>query len=130
MPGKPVLIDKFLEDAIELDVDCISDGETSVIGGMLEHIEFAGVHSGDASMVMPPHTLGAAMLTTVRTATHALAARAAGHRPHERPVRDQGRPALRPRGEPAGLAHGPLRGEGDRRAAGEARGQGDDRQEA
>jgi carbamoyl-phosphate synthase large subunit len=73
MPGKPVLIDKFLEDAIELDVDCLSDGETSVIGGMLEHIEFAGVHSGDAAMVMPPHTLSPAMLTTVRTATHALA---------------------------------------------------------
>ncbi len=73
MPGKPVLIDKFLEDAIELDVDCISDGETSVIGGMLEHIEYAGVHSGDASMVMPPHTLGKAMLQTVREATYALA---------------------------------------------------------
>ncbi|MFZ9837414.1 MAG: carbamoyl-phosphate synthase large subunit [Opitutaceae bacterium] len=73
MPGKPVLIDKFLEDAIELDVDCISDGETSVIGGMLEHIEYAGVHSGDAAMVMPPHTLGAPMLETVRSATHALA---------------------------------------------------------
>jgi carbamoyl-phosphate synthase large subunit len=73
MPGKPVLIDKFLEDAIELDVDCISDGKISVIGGMLEHIEFAGVHSGDASMVMPPHTLGAAMLQTVREATYALA---------------------------------------------------------
>ncbi|MSU23532.1 MAG: carbamoyl-phosphate synthase large subunit [Opitutus sp.] len=73
MPGKPVLIDKFLEDAIELDVDCISDGETSVVGGMLEHIEFAGVHSGDAAMVMPPHTLSPAMLTAVRTATYALA---------------------------------------------------------
>ena len=73
MPGKPVLIDKFLEDAIELDVDCISDGDTSVIGGMLEHIEFAGVHSGDASMVMPPHTLSKDMLNTVRQATYALA---------------------------------------------------------
>ncbi|MEO6004887.1 MAG: carbamoyl-phosphate synthase large subunit [Opitutus sp.] len=73
MPGKPVLIDKFLEDAIELDVDCISDGELAVIGGMLEHIEFAGVHSGDASMVMPPHTLSAEMLNTVRKATQALA---------------------------------------------------------
>jgi len=72
MPDKPVLIDKFLEDAIELDVDCISDGETSVIGGMLEHIEYAGVHSGDAAMVMPPHTLSADMLNTVRHATHAL----------------------------------------------------------
>ncbi|MFM1747848.1 MAG: carbamoyl phosphate synthase large subunit [Verrucomicrobiota bacterium] len=73
MPGKPVLIDKFLEDAIELDVDCISDGETSVIGGMLEHIEYAGVHSGDAAMVMPPHTLSPAVLQDVRRATHALA---------------------------------------------------------
>jgi carbamoyl-phosphate synthase large subunit len=74
MPGKPVLIDKFLEDAIELDVDCLSDGTTSVIGGMLEHIEFAGVHSGDAAMVMPPHTLGPEILSQVRAATHALAA--------------------------------------------------------
>ncbi len=73
MPDKPVLIDKFLEDAIELDVDCIADGQTSVIGGMLEHIEFAGVHSGDASMVMPPHTLSKDMLQVVREATHALA---------------------------------------------------------
>ena len=73
MPGKPVLIDQYLEDAIELDVDCISDGDTSVVGGMLEHIEYAGVHSGDASMVMPPHTLSPEMLNTVRQATHALA---------------------------------------------------------
>jgi len=73
MPGKPVLIDQFLEDAIELDVDCLSDGVDSVIGGMLEHIEFAGVHSGDASMVMPPHTLSAPMLNEVRRATAALA---------------------------------------------------------
>ena len=73
MPDKPVLIDKFLEDANELDVDCISDGETAIIGGMLEHIEFAGVHSGDAAMVMPPHTLSKAMLEQVRNATIALA---------------------------------------------------------
>ena len=72
-PGKPVLLDKFLEDAIELDVDCISDGETVVIGGMLEHVEFAGVHSGDATMVMPPHTLNKAMLERVTEATKSLA---------------------------------------------------------
>ncbi|KAF0095852.1 MAG: carbamoyl-phosphate synthase large subunit [Puniceicoccaceae bacterium 5H] len=72
-PGKPVLLDKFLEDAIELDVDAISDGETTVIGGMLEHIEYAGVHSGDAAMVMPPHTLGRKILQEVREATYALA---------------------------------------------------------
>ena len=72
-PGKPVLLDKFLEDAIELDVDAISDGETTVIGGMLEHIEEAGVHSGDAAMVLPPHSLGRFMMGRVREATHALA---------------------------------------------------------
>jgi carbamoyl-phosphate synthase large subunit len=72
-PGKPVLLDKFLEDAVELDVDCISDGETTVVGGMLQHIEFAGVHSGDAAMVLPPHDLPDEMIETVRKATHALA---------------------------------------------------------
>ncbi|MDR0535841.1 MAG: carbamoyl-phosphate synthase large subunit [Puniceicoccales bacterium] len=72
-PGKPVLLDKFLEDAIELDVDAISDGETTIIGGMLEHIEYAGVHSGDAAMVLPPHTLPPKIMDEVRRITHALA---------------------------------------------------------
>ena len=72
-PGKPVLIDKFLENAIELDVDCICDQESVVIGGMLEHIEHAGVHSGDAAMVLPPHTLCKEMLEEVRQASYALA---------------------------------------------------------
>ena len=72
-PGKPVLLDQFLEDAYELDVDCISDGDTAVIGGILQHVEFAGVHSGDAAMVMPPHTLSDAILEKVREATYALA---------------------------------------------------------
>ena len=74
-PGKPVLLDKFLEDAIELDVDAISDGETTVIGGMLEHIEHAGVHSGDAGMVLPPHSLSPALVDEVRRITHSLAKR-------------------------------------------------------
>ena len=72
-PGKPVLLDKFLEEAIELDVDCISDGETTVVGGMLQHIEFAGVHSGDAAMVLPPHDLAGEMIKEVRQATYDLA---------------------------------------------------------
>ena len=72
-PGKPVLLDKFLEEAIELDVDCISDGETTVVGGMLQHIEFAGVHSGDAAMVLPPHDLPEEMIDEVRQASHDLA---------------------------------------------------------
>lgn len=80
-PERPVLVDKFLEDATEVDVDCITDvgqfknpGEgTIVIGGMLEHIEFAGVHSGDAAMVFPPHTLSKGVIQTIRTYTHAMA---------------------------------------------------------
>jgi len=77
-PERPVLVDKFLEDATEVDVDCIADvglpnGGTIVIGGMLEHIEFAGVHSGDAAMVLPPHTLSQSVIETIRTYTHAMA---------------------------------------------------------
>ena len=77
-PERPVLVDKFLEDATEVDVDCITDvglpnGGTIVIGGMLEHIEFAGVHSGDAAMVLPPHTLSHGVIETIRSYTHAMA---------------------------------------------------------
>src|SRR3954466_5368156 len=80
-PERPVLVDKFLEDATEVDVDCISDvghfedpsQGTIVIGGMLEHIEFAGVHSGDAAMVLPPHSLSQKVIQTIREYTHAMA---------------------------------------------------------
>jgi carbamoyl-phosphate synthase large subunit len=76
-PERPVLVDKFLEEAIEVDVDCIADigvgGETIVIGGFLEHIEFAGCHSGDAAMVLPPHSLGKDVIETMRQYTHAMA---------------------------------------------------------
>ena len=77
-PERQVLVDKFLEDATEVDVDCITDvglpnGGTIVIGGMLEHIEFAGVHSGDAAMVLPPHTLSHGVIETIRAYTHAMA---------------------------------------------------------
>src|SRR5580698_10640 len=80
-PERPVLVDKFLEDATEVDVDCIADvghfadpaHGTIVIGGMLEHIEFAGVHSGDATMVLPPHTLTKKVIATIREYTHAMA---------------------------------------------------------
>ncbi|MFA5906152.1 MAG: carbamoyl-phosphate synthase large subunit, partial [Desulfobacula sp.] len=56
-PDKPVLIDKFLEEAFELDVDVISDGEKTIIGGMMEHIEEAGIHSGDSACVLPPYSI-------------------------------------------------------------------------
>src|SRR5581483_3160406 len=80
-PERPVLVDKFLEDATEVDVDCIADvghfkkevEGTIVIGGMLEHIEYAGVHSGDAAMVLPPHTLSPKVMETIREYTYAMA---------------------------------------------------------
>lgn len=69
----PILIDKFLEDAVEVDVDAISDGELTVIGGIMEHIEEAGVHSGDSACVLPPHTLSDDIIDTIREYTYALA---------------------------------------------------------
>ncbi len=80
-PERPILVDKFLEDAIEVDVDCIADVDhhadpaeaTVVIGGMLEHVEFAGVHSGDAAMILPPNTLPDETLNTIREYTDAMA---------------------------------------------------------
>src|SRR6185437_5629496 len=56
-PGKPILIDKFLESAVEVDVDCLSDGTRTLVGGVMQHIEEAGVHSGDSACVIPPHSL-------------------------------------------------------------------------
>ncbi|MCK5801535.1 MAG: carbamoyl-phosphate synthase large subunit [Lentisphaeria bacterium] len=70
---RPVLIDRFLEDAVEVDVDCISDGETSVIGAIMEHVERAGVHSGDSACVIPTHSLSDHVLETIRSHTYALA---------------------------------------------------------
>ena len=70
---KPLLIDKFLEDAIEVDVDAISDGEITVIGGIMEHIEEAGVHSGDSACALPPYSLPASVVDEIRVATRALA---------------------------------------------------------
>ncbi|HVP18231.1 MAG TPA: carbamoyl-phosphate synthase large subunit [Spirochaetia bacterium] len=72
-PERPVLIDRFIEDAIEVDVDMLSDGRTCVIGGIMEHIEEAGVHSGDAAMVLPPHTLPHWMIEEIRRYTRLLA---------------------------------------------------------
>lgn len=69
----PILIDKFLEDAMEVDVDAVSDGELTVIGGIMEHIEEAGVHSGDSACVLPPHTLSDDIIDTIREYTYALA---------------------------------------------------------
>ena len=72
-PDRPVLIDRFLEDAIEVDVDCISDGETTVIGAIMEHIEEAGIHSGDSACVIPTFSLSQKVLDEIAFATKAMA---------------------------------------------------------
>jgi len=72
-PGRPVLIDKFLENATEVDVDCLSDGTRTVIGGVMQHIEEAGIHSGDSACVIPPHTLPAEVIDEIRRQTRVLA---------------------------------------------------------
>lgn len=69
----PVLVDRFLEDAIEIDVDALYDGKDLYVGGIMEHIEEAGIHSGDSACVLPPITLGADVIARVREATGAIA---------------------------------------------------------
>ncbi len=72
-PDRPVLVDRFLEDAVEVDVDCISDGETTVIGAIMEHIEEAGIHSGDSACVIPTFSLSQGVLDEISSATKAMA---------------------------------------------------------
>jgi carbamoyl-phosphate synthase large subunit len=72
-PGAPILIDRFLEDAIEIDVDAISDGRITVIGGIMEHIEEAGIHSGDSACVLPSISLSKAMINQIMEDTKAIA---------------------------------------------------------
>jgi carbamoyl-phosphate synthase large subunit len=72
-PEHPVLIDKFLEEALEIDVDAVRDGERVIVGGVMEHIEKAGIHSGDAACALPPYSLGEDQIRTLRAQTRALA---------------------------------------------------------
>jgi carbamoyl-phosphate synthase large subunit len=72
-PARPVLIDQFLEEATEVDVDALADGDDVIIGGVMEHIEEAGVHSGDSSCVLPPVSLSPAVLAKIRDYTKRLA---------------------------------------------------------
>ena len=72
-PGQPILIDRFLEDAIEIDVDAVSDGKDVVIAGVMEHIELAGIHSGDSTTVIPPYIIGHREQDRIRRRTVQLA---------------------------------------------------------
>jgi carbamoyl-phosphate synthase large subunit len=72
-PEHPVVISKFIEDAIEVEVDAVSDGETTIIGAIIEHVERAGVHSGDATMVIPPQRLSPEVINTIKDYTKRIA---------------------------------------------------------
>src|SRR6185436_14967170 len=65
-PDQPILVDQFLENAIEVDVDAISDGTDVLICGIMEHVEYAGVHSGDSACVLPPHSLPKTMIEKIK----------------------------------------------------------------
>ena len=134
-PDHPVLIDKFLEDAIEVDVDAISDGETTLVGGVMEHIEEAGVHSGRLVRALCPRSHCPAGDASKRSSEQPTAwpRPLQGPRPDEHSVRGQARtgmsrcPAKRtlaphvcPRSQPARQPHITVRVEGDRPATGEA----------
>jgi carbamoyl-phosphate synthase large subunit len=73
-PSHPVLVDRFLDDAVEIDVDALYDGEELYLGGVMEHIEEAGIHSGDSSCALPPITLGRETIDRIRRSTEAIAA--------------------------------------------------------
>jgi carbamoyl-phosphate synthase large subunit len=72
-PEHPILVDKFLEDALEIDVDAIADGERVVVGGVMEHVEKAGIHSGDSACALPPYSLGDDQVAAIQAQTRALA---------------------------------------------------------
>ncbi len=130
-PSIPILIDKFLEDATEIDVDALADASGAVvIGGIMEHIEQAGIHSGDSSCVVPPFQLERSPHRDDPRLHPPHRPRAQRRRPDEHPVRGEGRRGVRARGEPARVAHGAVSLEGDRRAAGQGRGAADDRTHA
>ena len=135
---RPVLIDHFLEDAIEVDVDALSDGEDVVIGGIMQHIEEAGIHSGDSSCVLPAVDIPAHLLDRMRDYTFKLARalKVVGLMniqfaiPRSRQQQAEGRQGLCAGSESAGFAHRALRLEGHRRAYGEDRCAPDDRPQA
>ena len=86
-PDHPVLIDRYLEGAIEVDVDVVCDGDEVLVGGLLEHVEQAGVHSGDSACCLPPHSLSGAVQDEIRAVATRLAFEAQCARPDERSVR-------------------------------------------
>ena len=121
-PDHPVLVDRFLDDAIEIDVDALYDGEELYLGGVMEHIEEAGIHSGDSACALPPITLGGYDIKRLRASTEAIAAGVGVRGLINIQFAHGRRHPLRPGGQPARLPHGALRLQGHRGAAGQGRG--------
>ena len=121
-PEHPVLVDRFIDDAVEIDVDALFDGEDLFLGGVMEHIEEAGIHSGDSACALPPITLGATRDRADPRGHRGDRPRRRRARADQHPVRARRRRALRPGGQPAGVADGAVRVQGDRDAAGQGRG--------
>ena len=113
VPG-PLLVDRFLENAIEIDVDALCDGEETFVAAVMQHVEEAGIHSGDSSCVLPPPSLTRSERRAGDPRGAPARACARGRRPAQRPARARRRGALRARGEPARLTHRSLREQGDR----------------
>ena len=127
---RPVLIDRFLEDATEVDVDALADSDGNVlIAGIMEHIEEAGVHSGDSSCVLPPQGIVGIGAPDHSEHTRKAGARAPRDRADERAVRHQRRKSVRAGSESAGIAHRSVCQQGHRCAAAEAGSGPDARQE-
>ena len=120
-PEHPVLVDKFLDDAIEVDVDALADGDDVVIGGIMEHIERAGVHSGDSACSLPPKTIPARSARRDSPPYDCAGQGAQCARSYERPVCRQGHRCLCARSQSARFADGAVRQQGDWRAVGENR---------
>ena len=112
----PLLFDRYLSDAIEIDVDALCDGKTVVVAGIMEHIEEAGIHSGDSACSLPPRSLSPETIARLEDADAQARAGARSRRPDERAIRAEGRRDLRPRSQSARLAHRAFRRQGDRQA--------------
>ena len=109
-----VLVDRFLENAVEIDVDALCDGEDTYVAAVMQHVEEAGVHSGDSSCVLPPPSLDRRLDGRDPRGRRRARAGARRRRPPERPARRRRRPRLRARGQSARLPHRPVREQGDR----------------
>ncbi len=117
-PEHPILIDKFLEDAIEVDVDAVCDGERTIVGGVMEHIEEAGIHSGDSACAIPPFSLSNDVIAMLKEQTYALAEALECSWPHEHSIRRKGWRNLRPGGQSTCVAYSAVCVEGHRAESG------------